>query len=99
MSLLTDILVQAVAGALGGNAAGKLTKSEGSSTLGNLISGALGGGLGGQLLSAIIPSLASAASGGGALDIGVLLGQAVGGGVTGAIVTLLYNFVKKRMFG
>lgn len=98
MSILTDLLVQAAAGALGGGAAGKLIKTDKPNVLGNLISGALGGGLGGTLLSSVIPSLASAASGGGAMDLGVLLGQAAGGGVTGAIVTLLYNVLKKRFF-
>lgn len=99
MAVLTDLLVQAAAGALGGGAVGKLVKSDKPGVLGNLISGALGGGLGGTLLSSVIPSLAGAASGGGALDIGVLLGQAAGGGVTGAAVTLLYNVLKKRFFG
>jgi hypothetical protein len=98
MSLLTDILINVVSGALGGKAAGSVLKTDKGSALGNIISGALGGGIGGQLLSSLIPALANAAQTGG-IDIGVMLGQAAGGGITGAIVTLAYNMIKKRLVG
>ena len=44
---LTQILIQLVSGALGGNAAGAVAKESSLGTLGNTIVGALGGGLGG----------------------------------------------------
>jgi hypothetical protein len=98
MSVLTDILVQAVAGAIGGNAVGRSSKNLDLGPLGNTISGALGGGLGGQLLGSVIPALAGAAASGN-FDIATMLGQAAGGGVTGAIVTAVVSMIKKRLVG
>jgi hypothetical protein len=100
MSVISDLLVQAVAGAIGGHAVGRASKNVDLGPIGNTISGALGGGIGGQLLSALIPALAGAASNaGGGFDIAVLAGQAVGGGVTGAIVTAAVGLIKKRLVG
>jgi len=87
MSLITSILVQAIAGALGGNAAGGILKNINLGPIGNSITGALGGGIGGHLLQALIPALAGAAgSAASGFDIAAAAGQAVGGGFTGAIV-------------
>jgi hypothetical protein len=95
--MLTNLIIQIVAGALGGNALGSLLKNVNLGTAGNMIAGAVGGGLGGQFLQAVIPALASAAGGG--VDIGSLIGNAVGGGATGAIATLLVGLVKNMMSG
>jgi uncharacterized membrane protein YeaQ/YmgE (transglycosylase-associated protein family) len=51
---LTQLLIQAVSGAIGGNAAAAATKNDALGTLGNTIAGALGGGLGGQLLGSLL---------------------------------------------
>jgi len=98
MSGITDLLVQLVSGAIGGNAVGRALKDYSLGPVGNTIAGALGGGVGGRLLGALVPALASAATGGG-FDLGAVLGQAAGGGVTGAIVTVAVGFIKKRFFG
>ena len=98
MSVITDLLIQAAAGALGGNAAGKVSKDFNLGPLGNTIAGALGGGIGGNLLGALIPALANAATTGG-FDIATVLGQAAGGGVTGAIVTIGVGLIKKKIMG
>ena len=45
MSIITNLIVQAVAGALGGNAAGRILKNINLGPVGNSISGAIGGGL------------------------------------------------------
>ena len=44
MSIITNLIVQAVAGALGGNAAGRILKNINLGPVGNSISGAIGGG-------------------------------------------------------
>src|SRR3974390_2842546 len=98
MSIITDLLVQAIGGAIGGNAIGRASKNFDLGPVGNTISGALGGGIGGDLLWAVIPALASAATGSG-FDIATVLGQAAGGGVTGAIVTAVVGLIKKRLVG
>jgi hypothetical protein len=87
---LINLIIQIVAGALGGNAAGAASKDLSLGTAGNTIAGAVGG----QILTALVPMLSGAA---GSVDIGALLGQAVGGGVAGAIVTAVVGLIKNKM--
>ena len=94
---MINLIIQLIAGALGGNAAGATMKNLDLGALGNTIAGALGGAGGGTLLTALLPMLQGAAS--GDLDIGALLGQAVGGGVAGAVVTAIVGLVKNSMAG
>jgi hypothetical protein len=91
---LINIIIQIVAGAIGGNGAGAAMKDMNLGTLGNTIAGAIGGVGGGQLLSALIPALAGAA---GTTDVGAMIGQAVGGGVSGAILTAIVGLIKNKM--
>lgn len=93
---LINLIIQIIAGALGGNGAGTALKDLNLGPLGNTIAGAIGGVGGGQLLSALIPALAGAA---GTTDVGALLGQAVGGGISGAILTAIVGFIKTKMVG
>jgi len=74
---LINLIIQIIAGAIGGNAVGTASKDVNLGTLGNTIAGAVGGGVGGQILAALIPILAQSAS---TVDIGALVSQAVGGG-------------------
>ena len=62
---IINLILQIVAGAIGGNAAGGFLKNIDLSPLVKTISGAAGGGIGGSLLQSLIPALNSAASGGG----------------------------------
>jgi hypothetical protein len=87
--MLINLIVQIIAGAVGGNAAGAGLKDLSLGTLGNTIAGAIGGGVGGQILQAIIPAIAGAAGG---VDIGGL----VGGGVAGAVLTAIVGAVKNK---
>jgi hypothetical protein len=95
-STLINLIIQLIAGAVGGNAAGAALKDYDLGKLGNTIAGALGGAGGGQILQLLIPMLAGTGSD---VDIGALLGQAVGGGVAGAIVTFIVGVVKNAMSG
>jgi hypothetical protein len=94
-STIINLIIQAVAGALGGNAAGAAMKDASLGGAGNTIAGAIGGVGGGQLLTALIPMLQGAAGGG--LDIGAIHGQVVGGGVGGAILTAIVGLIKNSM--
>lgn len=91
-----NLIIQIIAGALGGNAAGATMKNLDLGTLGNTIAGAVGGAGGGTLLTALLPMLQSAANN---VDIGTVVGQAVGGGVTGAILTAIVGIIKNAMAG
>jgi len=93
---LVNLIIQLVAGAVGGNAAGATMKNLDLGALGNTIAGALGGAGIGTLLTALLPILQGAA---GNLDIGTVLGQAVGGGVAGAIVTAIVGLIKNAIAG
>ena len=91
---IINLIIQLIAGAVGGNAAGAASKDISLGTLGNTIAGAVGGVGGGQLLSALIPMMAGA---GNNVDIGALASQAVGGGVAGAIVAGIIGLIKNKM--
>jgi hypothetical protein len=102
-AMIINIIIQLIAGAVGGNAAGAGLKNYDLGagpknydlgTLGNTIAGALGGVGGGQILTALLPMLAGTAEN---VDIGAIIAQAVGGGVAGAIVTVVVGLIKNSM--
>jgi len=94
---IVNLIIQLIAGVVGGNAAGSALKDYSLGGLGNTIAGAVGGiGLG-QALQALIPMLAGAA--GGEFDVGAVVGQLVGGGAGGAILTVVVGLVKRMMAG
>lgn len=88
---LIDLIIQIVAGVIGGYGAGATLKNYTLGAVGNTIAGAIGGVVGVQLLAQVIPALASTA---GNVDAGVLVGQVIGGGVCGAIFTILAGVTK-----
>jgi hypothetical protein len=91
--MLTNLIIQLVAGAIGGNAVGAAGNNLNLGALLNTVVGAIGGGVGGQILTALIPALTSGA---GNVDIGALVGQAAGGGVAGAVLTAIVGVIKNR---
>ena len=93
---ITSLLVNLLAGAAGGNAAGAAMKDYSLGTVGNSIAGLVGGGIGGQLLAMAIPALGGAAAGGG-MDLAGIVGQLAGGGVGGAVVMLIIGVIKQKM--
>jgi hypothetical protein len=94
-STVVNLIIQLIAGVIGGNAIGTSLKDYNLGPLGNTIAGAIGGAGGGQILQALIPALAGATGGG--LDIGSIIGQLVGGGTSGAILTVIVGVVKNMM--
>jgi hypothetical protein len=94
---IVNLIIQLVAGVLGGNAAGASLKDYNLGAVGNTIAGAIGGVGGGQILQTLIPAMAGVA--GGDLDVGSIVGQLVGGGASGAVLTLIAGAVKNMMAG
>ena len=94
-----NLIIQLIAGALGGNVIGSELKNVDLGTIGNSIVGAGGG----TFLTSLIPLLAGTASiiaqavGGGVS--GAIVGQAVVGGVSGAILTAIVGLIKNAMMG
>jgi len=65
-----ELIISLIAGAVGGNAAGKALPALNQGTLINSISGIVGGGLGGSILGMLgAPDMAGAMGGAGGLDI------------------------------
>ncbi|MBL8894345.1 MAG: hypothetical protein JNJ53_07070 [Rhizobiales bacterium] len=97
------IIIQIIAGAIGGNAAGKAMKDYDLGTTGNSIAGVVGGVLGGQILErlfagaapAVTDAAAAATSSG--MDIGAIIQSLAGGGIGGAILMIIAGIIKKQM--
>ena len=92
---LTALIIQLIAGALGGNAAGSVSKDANLGPLGNSVAGAIGGGLGGQVLNAILGLGGTAAASG--LDIGSIVSAFLTGGVSGGATALVVGFLKAKL--
>ena len=102
MEGVIGFIIQIIAGAIGGNAAGAGVKNYSLGTAGNSIAGAVGGLILGQILSAMgigEPGMATAegAPAAGGMDVGALISQVLGGGVGGAVLTLIAGAVKNMM--
>ena len=78
---LTTLIVQLIGGALGGYAAGNVSKEMNLGTIGNAIVGALGGGVGGQSFSTLL-----------GLSGTVQVVSALTGAVSAGLATLLNGF-------
>ena len=64
-----ELIIQPIAGAIGGNAAGAVLKDKSLGTLGNSIAGVLGGGTGGLDIGSILQSVVSGGADGGVLMV------------------------------
>jgi uncharacterized membrane protein YeaQ/YmgE (transglycosylase-associated protein family) len=92
---MEQVLINLVAGALGGNAVGKASPRFDLGTLGNTIAGLVGGGVLGQILTLLLPAVFSAVQSGN-LSVGNIIAQAVGGGAGGAILTAIIGAIKNK---
>ena len=83
---MEQILINLVAGALGGVGAGKASPNFDLGTIGNIISGVVGGGVLGQVVTMLLPSIVAAAQSGN-LTVSGVVSQAIAGGAGGAVLT------------
>lgn len=88
-----EFLISLIAGAIGGNVAGKAVESANQGTLINSIAGIVGGGLGGQILS----MMGAGALSGGGLDLMGIVGQLASGGVGGGVLLAIVSVIKNAM--
>jgi hypothetical protein len=84
---LTTLIVQLIGGALGGYAAGNVSKEMNLGTIGNAIVGALGGGVGGQIFLTLL----------GLSGTVQIVSALVTGGLSGGLATLLIGFLKSKI--
>ena len=92
---MEQILINLVAGALGGAGVGKASPQFDLGTIGNIISGVVGGGVLGQIVTLALPSVVAAAEGGN-LSVGGVVSQVIAGGAGGAILTAIIGAIKNR---
>jgi len=97
---IVGLIIQLIAGGVGGNIAGSALKQYNLGTIGNTIAGVIGGGVGAQIIGALLggePGVAAAGTGG--LDIGSIIGQIASGGVGGGILMVIVGLIKQAMGG
>jgi hypothetical protein len=92
---MEQLLLNLVAGAVGGGAAGKASPQFDLGTAGNLIAGAVGGGVLGQIVTLAMPAV-SASVASGDFSVGGVIANLVSGGAGGAIVTVIVGALKNR---
>ncbi|MGE3147201.1 MAG: hypothetical protein AB7K35_16650 [Pseudorhodoplanes sp.] len=92
---MEQILINLVAGALGGAGAGKASPQFDLGMIGNLISGAIGGGVLGQVVTLLLPSVMAAVQTGN-LSIGGIVSHAIAGGAGGALLTAIVGAIKNK---
>jgi len=95
---MVQILINLIAGALGGAATGKASPNFDLGTIGNIISGLVGGGVLGQIVTLALPSVVAAAESGN-LSVGGVVSQLVAGGAGGAILTAIIGAIKEQGYG
>ena len=92
---MEQILINLVAGAIGGMGAGKASPNFDLGPIANVVSGLVGGGVLGQIVTLLLPSVVAAAESGN-LSIGGVVSQAIAGGAGGAILTAIIGAIKNR---
>ncbi|MGH7824463.1 MAG: hypothetical protein ACREQ7_04720 [Candidatus Binatia bacterium] len=87
-----NLVISLVSGAVGGNVAGAALKENSLGPLVNSLLGIVGGGLGAGMLQTL-----GISPGGEALGFESLLGSIASGGVGGAILMVIFGFIKRAM--
>jgi hypothetical protein len=95
-SNMEQILINLVAGALGGVGAGKASPTFDLGMLGNVIAGLVGGGVLGQIVTLLMPAIMAAAQSGD-LSVSGIISQAIAGGAGGAILTAIVGAIKNKV--
>ncbi|MBM3520354.1 MAG: hypothetical protein FJX63_06260 [Alphaproteobacteria bacterium] len=95
---IVSLIIQIIAGAVGGNAAGAALKQKSLGTAGNSIAGAVGGLILAQVIELLTgaPVSADAAAAAASMDIGALIKELIASGAGGAILTAIVGMVKNR---
>ena len=92
---MEQLLINLIAGALGGVGAGKSSPTFDLGMIGNIIAGLVGGGLLGQIVTLLMPAVMAAAQSGN-LSVSGIVSQAIAGGAGGAILTAIIGAIKNR---
>ncbi len=91
---MIPILINLIAGAVGGNLVGRVFKEIDLGIIGNSIAGILGGGIGGQLLAMFGLALGAEEA---SMDLQSILGYVATGATGGGVLMAIVGFVKKSL--
>jgi len=92
---MEQILINLIAGAIGGVGTGKSSPTFDLGMIGNIIPGLIGGGVLGQIVNLLLPAITAAAQSGD-LSVQGIISQVVAGGAGGAILTAIIGAIKNR---
>jgi hypothetical protein len=92
---MEQILINLIAGAIGGVGTGKSSPTFDLGMIGNIVSGLIGGGVLGQIVNLLLPAITAAAQSGD-LSVQGIISQVVAGGAGGAILTAIIGAIKNR---
>jgi hypothetical protein len=95
---IIGLIIQLIAGGVGGNVAGAALKQYNLGTVGNTIAGVVGGGVGAQILGQLLGA-GTVGAGTGGLDIGSIIGQIASGGIGGGILMVIVGLIKQAITG
>ena len=96
---IMSIIIQLIAGAVGGNAAGAAMKDKSLGGAGNSIVGAIGGLILGQIVQTVTGGAISADTAAvvaSNLDIAAIIKNLAGGGIGGALLAAVAGMIKNR---
>ena len=97
---MAGLVLQLIAGAVGGSVIGTTIKRYDLGLLGNLPAGIIGGGMGAQIIGALVGSgEASAIVGPDGFDFGTLIAQFAAGAFGGGALVVAAGLVKENMGG
>jgi hypothetical protein len=88
-----SLIINLIAGALGGVGAGKAFSNLSLGTTWNAVAGILGGGLGGWILGL----LGLGTSGDASMGVSSFIGDVISGGVGGGVLLAIVGAIKKSM--
>jgi hypothetical protein len=93
---MLELVISLVAGALGGNAAGKLLKQFDLGVLWNSVAGVLGGGLGASIIAGLLGTAApdGAIASDAAITAPGLINAVASGGVGGGVLLVIVGLIK-----
>ena len=96
---LAGLIVQLIAGAVGGSVVGTALKQYNLGIIGNLIAGMIGGGAGAQIIGVLLDAGDGTIVEPGSFDFGTLIAQLAAGAFGGGVLVAVTRLLKENMGG
>jgi len=96
---MAGLVLQLIAGAVGGSVIGTALKRYDLGMIGNLLVGIIGGGFGAQIIGALIGGEANAIVGPDGFDLGMLVAQFAAGAFGGSALVAATGLIRQNTAG